>query len=99
MIHVDIEKEEMEFECNGETMLKEMALVMTMSLLESVNDGVLPIDAVPYVVDNSLEMLGAVVKEAVEMGVNEHEEEEIPKERSGKEVRTVIKQYRRRIPS
>lgn len=99
MIHVDIEEEFLEFEGSGETMLKEMALVMTMSLIESVNDGVLPIDAVPYVVDNSLEMLGAVVKDAVEMGVNEHEEEEVPEERSSEEIRTVIKQYRRARPS
>lgn len=99
MIHVDIEEEFLEFEGSGETMLKEMALVMTMSLIESVNDGVLPIDAVPYVVDNSLEMLGAVVKDAVEMGVKEDEEEEIPEERSNEEIRTVIKQYRRARPS
>ena len=99
MIHVDIEEEFLEFEGSGETMLKEMALVMTMSLIESVNDGVLPIEAVPYVVDNSLEMLGAVVKEAVEMGVKEDEEEEVPEERSSEEIRTVIKQYRRARPS
>ena len=101
MIYVDIEKEEMEFECNGETMLKEMALLLTTSILESVNDDVMPmpVGLVPVLVDSLMDALGAVVKDAVEMGVSEDEEEEVSEERSNEEIRTVIKQYRRRISS
>lgn len=98
MIYVDIEKEEMEFECNGETMLKEMALLLTTSILESVNDDVMPmpVGLVPVLVDSLMDTLGAIVKDAVEMGVKDYgEEEEISEERSSEEVRTIIKQYRR----
>lgn len=103
MIYVDIEKEEMEFRCSTETMIQEMAMVMSTIILDHVRDEEypMPLGLMPVYVDSITEKLGAMVKAAVEMGVSEdYGEEELSEERSDEEIRTVVKQFRRsRRPS
>ena len=104
MIHADMEQEYLEFEGNGETLLQEMAMVMSMSLIESVHDDKhpMPIELVPDVVDKAMEVLGELVKLAVTETVKEtmeYEEEKVNAKRGNETIRTTVKQFRRRTTS
>lgn len=106
MIHIDLEKEEIEYDCSGEQMIEEMASVLAVSMYGEEADGVyekLPGKLEDHV-DGIFETVGEAIGElakAMYWALKEKkdewdvEEEEIPEERSGKEIRTVIKQYRR----
>ena len=104
MIHVDMEQEYLEFEGNGETLLQEMAMVMSISLIESVHDDKhpMPIELVPEVVDMAMETLGELIKLAVTETVKEmkaDEEEKVNTKRGNETIRTTVKQFRRRTTS
>lgn len=105
MIHVDMEEDYLEVEGNGETMIKEMAMVVAMSLSDMVREGKLPENAIDGVVDMITGTLGFAVKgalhdytEAMEEG-EDYGEEDVQEERSVKEIRTTVKQFRRGRPS
>ena len=105
MIHVDMEEDYLEFEGSGETMIKEMAMVVAMSLSDMVREGKLPENAIDGVVDMITGTLGFTVKgalhdcvEAMEEG-EDYGEEDVQEERSNEAIRTVIKQYRKGRPS
>ncbi len=102
MIHVDYEKDIVEFEGNGGQLLKEMALVLTLSLKEQM-------EALPEekdfnrIVDMVTDALGGMVKAAVASaredlmaeGETEDEEGHVTEERNRESIRTNIKQFRR----
>ena len=101
MIHVDMEKEYLEFEGSGETMIKEMAMVLAMTLSEEA----LPDDeTTDRVVDMITGSIGIMVKGALSdlrehrKECKDHEERAVQEERNTEEIRTVFKQYRRRRP-
>lgn len=103
MIHIDLEKEEMEYNCSGEQMIEEMAAVLATSMYGEDVDGVyedMP-EKLEDHVDGIFEMAGKAIGElakAMYWALKENkvgEEENDEEERSDEEIRTVIKQYRR----
>ena len=101
MIHVDMEEELVEFEGNGETILKEIALLLCMNLHESMEDEKCPLpkEMIPEMVEFMMEMLKAMVLGGMEGVDSFYEEEDVQEERSVKEIRTTVKQFRKGRPS
>lgn len=103
MIYIDLEKEEMEYDCSGERMMEEMAAVLAASMYGEDTEGVyenLPGKLEDHV-DGIFETIGETIGElakAMYWALKENkvgEEENDEEERSDEEIRTVIKQYRR----
>lgn len=107
MIYIDLDKEEMEYDCSGERMIEEMAAVLAASMYGEDTEGVydnLPGKLEDHV-DGIFEMVGKAIGELAK-GMywalkerkdewDDEDEEEASEERSNEEIRTVIKQYRR----
>ena len=102
MIHVDYDTDLVEFEGSGGQLLKEMALVLTLSLKEQME--ALPEEKVfNRIVDMVTDTLGGMVKAAaasarkdlMEEGETEDEEGHVTEERDRENVPTVVKQFRR----
>lgn len=107
MIHIDLENEEMEYDCSGERMIEEMASVLAVSVYGEDEEGVyenLPGKLEDHV-DEIFEMAGKAIGElakAMYWSLKERKDEwdnedkeETPEERSDEEIRTIIKRYRR----
>ena len=103
MIYIDLDKEEMEYNCSGERMMEEMAAVLAASMYGEDTEGVyenLPgklEDHVDGIFETTGETIGELAK-AMYWALKENkvgEEENDEEERSDEEIRTVIKQYRR----
>ena len=103
MIYVDMEKEEMEYNCSGAAMVTEIAAVLATSLYEGEEDGIykwLSDDTVNELIDVITETIGEGTKTMYHMLKErkdewDDEEEDDEEERSNEAIRTVIKQYRR----
>ena len=101
MIHVDIEKEELEYVGSGEDLIKEIALVLCSSIEDAVKQ--FSEREVNRLIDMITGTISGVMKEAIagckaEEGEG-NEEEDVQEERSVKEIRTTVKQYRKGRPS
>ena len=101
MIYVDLEREEIEYECSGEDMAKEIAILLASSVQDMERDyDCLPVDVhAEEVIDDITAMIGEIAKmlyRALKEGVEANEEEEADEERSGEVVETRIKRFRRR---
>lgn len=103
MIYIDLDKEEIEYDCSGERMIEEMAAVLAASMYGEDTEGVyesLPGKLEDHV-DGIFETIGETIGElakAMYWALKENkvgEEENDEEERSDEEIRTVIKQYRR----
>ena len=103
MIYIDLDKEEIEYDCSGERMIEEMAAVLAASMYGEDTEGVyesLPGKLEDHV-DGIFETIGKAIGElakAMYWALKENkvgEEENDEEERSDEEIRTVIKQYRR----
>lgn len=103
MIHVDIENEVLEYSGSGEDLIKEISLVLCMSIEDAVKQ--FSEREVNRLIDLITATISGVMKEAVAEwketeGDDEYEEERaVQEERSNEAIRTVIKQYRKGRPS
>ena len=103
MIYVDMEKEEMEYNCSGATMVAEISTLLATSLYEGQENGVYDKafgDRADALIDTIAETIGETTKMMYHMLVErkdewDDEEEDDEEKRSNEAIRTVIKQYRR----
>lgn len=99
MIHVDLEKGHLEYEGNGEELLKDIVAVLLMSLKNLQDEHDMTADDIKgtagLICKAIHETLTSVIDD-MEEGDIEYEARNIPKERSGENISTEIKTFRRR---
>lgn len=102
MIYADIDKEEVKYEGDGLTLIKETAMVLGTSLIGHIKEKDEPISKEDAI--NTIHMIAATLDSVLQESVigaledvtgEEDEEENFQEERSGEDVPTQIKKFRR----
>ena len=109
MIHIDIEKEEMEYDCSGERMVEEIAAVLAYSMYDMEKTGGFEgmpgkledhVDAIFDEIGEAIVGLTKVLYWGLKKEGEKYEEAEADTERSREAIHTDIKRFRRKgIPS
>lgn len=102
MIYADIDKEELEYEGDGQKLLSEIAMVLGSSIVHMAIEKGMSEKETTGVLEMIMETLTDIVQEAVistmreqEEGGDSDDEEEVCEERSRESVPTTIKKFRR----